>query len=163
MLRLMAVIRCTRLLAVAVIVAGCSSGDSMDGYTSTWRGPDGAPAERGSGPDRTFEVQTLAGSDHCGWENVVFLTVGWPPGTAHDTWAQSRQYIRDENGDIDGAPFLSTFDADIDLPEGALFSGYQNEAVELWFGPDNGDESAYLQLDGRVERWPRARELVGCE
>lgn len=166
-LRPKAVTRCKRLLVVAVVLAGCSSsvlGDvSIDGYTSTWRGPDGAPAVRGSVLDRTFEVQTIAGSDHCGWEDVVFLIVGWPLGTTHDTWAESRQYIRDEDGDIDHPTLLSTFDADVDLPEGARSSGYQNEAGELWFGPDNGDEAAYVQLDGRVERWPRTDELLGCE
>lgn len=158
---------CVRLLAVALVLAGCTSGSSLGGvaterYGSTWQGPSGAPAERGSGPDRTFEVQTIFGADHCGWEDVVFLSVGWPLGTSPETSEQSRQYIRDENRDIESAPLLSTFDAEVDLPDDSWSTGYKNQVLELWFGPDNGDEAVYLKMEERVERWPRAKEHVAC-
>jgi heat shock protein HslJ len=132
----------------------------------TWYGPDGEPAERGEGGDRAFEVTADVGHRHCDWESVVFLSVAWPPGATHESgedFEAVHQYVRDAEGVFSGADWLpDEFDADAELPDGAQDTGYHTDGAELWFGPDDGDRYAYLHTEQGVERWPRAREEVGC-
>ncbi len=57
---------------------------------------------------------------------------------------------------------LGQLDLDAELPADAQSTGYHTEQAELWFGPDRGDQYAYLDTDRGIERWPRAREPIGC-
>jgi hypothetical protein len=135
-------------------------------FTGTWYGPDGDPAERGKGPDRTFEVTAYVGPRHCDWESVVFLSVAWPLGTAYEMDSDvlaTHQYVRDPEGRLSGSEWLpDNLDLDAVLPEGAHNTGYNTDQVELWFGSDDGDQYAYLDTDKGVERWPRSRDQIGC-
>lgn len=42
----------------------------------------------------TDRLSLIRGASHCGWESVLFLTVGWPVGTQIDRY-QLHQYVRD--------------------------------------------------------------------
>jgi heat shock protein HslJ len=135
-------------------------------FIGTWHGPDGEPAERGDGAD-AFEVTAHVGARHCAWESVVFLSVAWPLGTTYHSGEElgrgMRQYIRDPEGVFSGVDWLPhSFDSDVELPDSAQNTGYHTDGAQLWFGPDDGDKYAYLETERGVERWPRAREVVGC-
>lgn len=131
-------------------------------FTAVWHGPDGQPAERGEGPNRSFEVAASEGAPHCNWETAVFLSVGWPLGTSPETAEDMRQYLRDPDGHVADERLLGELDLDVEMPPDAIFSGYANEKVELWLGPDGGNSFAYLKTRDGTERWPRAKEPVAC-
>lgn len=98
-------------------------------------------------------VSDIAGHRHCGWESARLLHVeidGIPV----------RQYLRDPLG-VFRPDRLDSFAGDVELPDNAAFSGYRTEdGRELWFTDD--DRAAYVVTPDGVERWPRARELIGC-
>ncbi|CAN5865644.1 hypothetical protein BH23ACT10_BH23ACT10_37590 [soil metagenome] len=136
-------------------------------FTSVWYGPDGEPAERGRGEDLAFEVTAEVGARHCEWESIVFLAVAWPPGSTWevgDAFPDSVHiYVRDparmfRRGDV----LTDDLELDTELPGNAEQSGYETGAAELWWGPDNGEDYAYVMTDKGVERWPRARKEFGC-
>ena len=136
-------------------------------FIGTWHGPDGEPAERGEGAEEAFEVTAHVGARHCNWESVVFLLVAWPLGATYQSGEEfgrgMRQYLRDPEGVFSGVDWLpDSFDPDAELPDDAQNTGYHTDGAQLWFGPDDGDEYAYLETERGVERWPRAREVFGC-
>ncbi|MGH2996523.1 MAG: hypothetical protein ACRDM9_09420, partial [Gaiellaceae bacterium] len=104
---------------------------------------------------------TFPGRDHCGWGSVVFLHASWPPGTAAEFGADVRQYLRDPDGLLGPEPLLTTFDVDSELPAALKDTGYRRGEVELWLSASRA-EAAFLVRRNRVERWPRARELIAC-
>jgi hypothetical protein len=172
MLRLMVVkprvIVIGSLLAAVAAFAFLSSGPAAGGdrYVGVWTGPNGAPAERGESRDRTFEVASRPMPDHCDWQDAIILQVAWPLGStsAIGDSTEVRGFIRDPEGvlpDVPGA-FRGELDLQAELPEGARRTGYRLDEVELWFGPDDGKEYAYLKRGDDVERWPREFEPIGC-
>jgi len=58
---------------------------------------------------------------------------------------------------------MNDLDLDAPLPDDAAATGYRTERVELWLGADRGDRYVYMRTEHGVERWPRAREPIGCE
>jgi hypothetical protein len=152
---------------LAVLLGACAgapaSGSGAPDVTATWYSDDGSVATRSN---RSFEVHGLRGPEHCQWQSVHFLSVLWPPGRkapgemdASDT----RQYVRDAERKLgSGAQLMGDLDLAARLPADAVNSGYHTESVQLWFGPDEGDQYAYLVTEDRTERWPRAREHVAC-
>lgn len=98
---------------------------------------------------------------------ATVLQVPWPLGSTYATGPDAvpiRHHIRDPQGvlpDVPGA-FRSELIVDAELPPGSTATGYSLGDVALWFGPDGGDEYAYLVRPGGVERWPIEVEPVGC-
>lgn len=139
-------------------------------FLGIWNGPSGEPAERGASQDRTFELSTMRMPDHCDWQEAVVLQVAWPLGTTYANGPDApdapdvREFMRDPQGVLPHRPgaYRSKLDLDSDLPEDATPNGYSIGGVELWFGPDGGEEFAYLVRAGRSERWPREYEEVAC-
>lgn len=136
-------------------------------FLGIWNGPNGEPAERGASRNRTFEVATMRMPDHCDWQEAVVLQVVWPLGTTYAIGPDApevREFVRDPNGvlpDVPGA-YLSELDLEAELPDDARPTGYSMDGVELWFGPDKGEEYAYLVRGQRTERWPREYKEVAC-
>lgn len=134
-------------------------------FTSSWTAPDGAPADRGP---REFEVRAMAGSDHCEWGSVVFLTVAWPPGTTYmggPDAPETRQYVRDAHGDLSGAAerLRGELDLDAELPDAAEDTGYVSAGgAELWINPEKAETHIYVVVEDKVERWPRAEPPIAC-
>jgi hypothetical protein len=100
-------------------------------------------------------IQSFQGAEHCSWTDITFLLVG-PEKTAD--W-----YVRDTSGG-DFSGLLRTTFANVDRPpEGATDTGLRRDGRQLWIGPDK--EAAYLvSLDDAqdVERWPAAKQRIGC-
>jgi DNA-binding response OmpR family regulator len=101
-------------------------------------------------------IQSFQGSEHCSWEDITFLLLG-PKATGD--W-----YLRDAGNNEDFSGLLrTTFSDEATLPEGATDTGWRRGGRQLWIGPDN--EAAYLvSLDDAhdVERWPAAKQRIGC-
>jgi hypothetical protein len=140
---------------LAVGLAGCALPWSSE--TSDWREPWTDPAGNAVSED---VLVSFPGPDHCGWGSLVFLHVGWPPGTAA-ALGDVRQYLRDPDGLLGPEPLLTTFDEDSELPADAEDTGYRHGEVELWLSASR-TEAAFLVRANRVERWARARELIAC-
>ena len=96
----------------------------------------------------------IPGPGHCGWESARMLHL-------EIDGVLASQYLRDPAGVFAGLELLETYDEGVDLPDDATFSGYRtDEGLELWF--TESDRAAYVVTPDGVERWPRAREPIGC-
>jgi hypothetical protein len=124
-------------------------------------GEFGADADFGDGrrawshPDTGHVIRDIAGPQHCDWQTARFMHLLHPDGSL------DRQYVRDPNGVLGGWPLLDTYAEGVELPDDASDSGYRSpEWFELWF--TESDTAAYVVTPDGVERWPRAREPIGC-
>lgn len=97
----------------------------------------------------------IPGSSHCGWESARLLHLSHPDGTL------DRQYVRDPDGVLPAEPLLDRYQENVSLPPDAFDSGYRSaDGLAIWF--TESDLSLYVVGDGVAERWPRAREPIGC-
>lgn len=144
-----------------------TAGDDMAALLpAPWFDPDGQPAERGEGANRTWEVTNRRGVEHCDTQSVLYITVAWPLGTTYtrtESLGSTRQYVRDPEGKIDSELLRGTLELGAELPRDSTNTGYHTDHVELWLGPDGGGRYIYLLHDEQVERLPRAVEPIGCE
>jgi hypothetical protein len=107
-------------------------------------------------------VITLApGPAHCGWEESLFLTVGWPLGEVPFDATDARLYLRDPLG-LHAAVSLAAYAGDVALPADAFDTGYRYGPDALWVSPATADREVFMVRGVIVERWPRAIELLGC-
>lgn len=144
-----------------------AAGDDMSALLpAPWFDAEGRPAERGEGANRTWEVTNRRGVEHCDTQSVLFMTVAWPLGTTYtrtENLGSTRQYVRDPEGRIGSELLRGTLELGAELPRDSTDTGYHTDHVELWLGPDGGDQYIYLLHDEQVERLPRAVEPIGCE
>jgi hypothetical protein len=70
--------------------------------------------------------------------------------------------VRDTSGGDFSGLLRTTYDNVEALPEGATDTGLRRDGRQLWIGPDV--QAAYLvSLDAQdVERWPAAKQRIGC-
>ena len=123
---------------------------------SRWYDPNGEDVSEGSNV-----INAITGPDHCNWESAVMMHVGWPLGHDASDISEARQYLRDPEGLFQNGMLMTTFEANVELPKGATYTGYQTEFMQLWL--DSKDHTAaYLVFDDHVERWPRAQEVIAC-
>ncbi len=59
-----------------------------------------------------------------------------------------------------GAQLLATYGEDVDLPRDADDTGYRHGDRRLWLAADRG--AAFVITSDGVERWPPAKEPIGC-
>jgi len=127
--------------------------------------PIGYPGYAWSRDGRTvspFELNSIAGPDHCGWQSATMLHIGWPPpGTVSTTAAQARQYIRDPRGVMRGS-YRDQLRRNVGLPDDARPTGYRLGAIELYLSPSDQDRWIYVVSPSDRERWPRADPMVAC-
>lgn len=148
-------------LALLSIVAlpGCGFGLAREEAE-----PSGAWSLEGKAVSRD-QVESSAGAEHCGWQQVHFLGLSWPPGRTYDDPRRKRMYVKDPKGVLDFAPYLRQgYKADADLPQDAVDTGYRNSGYALYYSPKVGDAAVYLVSRGdKVESWPKATRPVGCD
>jgi hypothetical protein len=146
-----------------VLLSGCGlfspPKDTVGDYFSppqAYPGPAWEKDDRSIDPE---ELNTVAGPDHCDWQSVVMMHLGWPLGTVARTVEQSRQFIRDPDGSIEG--FRGQLMTSVELPTDARYTGYHLDELELWLSPSEPD-GVYLRIGNDVERWPRADPVIAC-
>ena len=148
-----------RLLAAALIAlapAGCGGGVDWD---RPWLDTDDEQVSE-------LIVSTYhpdPGGDHCEWDSVVLLHLGWPPGTAAEFRSGSeRQYVRDAEGELE-APGRSPLELDSELPPDVEYTGYHSGELQLWISASEATEAVYIVRPEHVERWPRSRRHIFCD
>jgi len=156
------------VLAAVVAIAGCTSTPAeQPGPFSLGVAFDNPPAYPGyqwthnGKAVPTAELGASAGPNHCDWQSATILTIGWPLGTASQSAAHSRSYIRDPNGEM-GGTYKQRLVKDAQLPVAAKATGYKLGSIELYLNPVDQDDSIYLVTPSAVERWPRADPMFGC-
>ena len=100
-------------------------------------------------------IQSFQGAEHCSWTDITFLLVGREQ--------KADWYVRDTSGSDFSELLRTTFANDAALPEGATDTGLRRDGRQLWIAP--GEQAAYLvSLDDAhdVERWPAAKQPIGC-
>ena len=101
------------------------------------------------------KVKSFPGSEHCDWQDITFLYVGMEPD--QDT------YLRDTEGELRQV-LATTFSADSKVPLDARDTGWRDQGRELWLQPGRPDAAYLVSVDDPkdVERWPAAKDGVGC-
>jgi hypothetical protein len=99
-------------------------------------------------PVRTDVITSSVGPGHCGWERTIFLSLG------------DLQYFRDPHGDLEQYTVVP-FHPDIRLPADATDTGFHTDDWHLFTIP-SGRAVFVRTTDGTIERWPGAKEPIGC-
>jgi hypothetical protein len=86
--------------------------------------------------------------------------MGTPVGARTDATAP-RIYVRDPDGYFGDAALQEGFAADVELPPGAIDTGYRQDGTGLWMDPHD-DAFVYLAAASATERWPKATQIFGC-
>jgi hypothetical protein len=145
----------------AVVLPRWTSFRTQD-LVGSWQDSAGHKLPDGTdGPEFPLVVHTIRGSEHCNWQDVIFLDLTWPPGTVHSGPVDDeiRQYIRDPNGKL-ASHVLDPYDPRVSLPPTAAPTGFTRLGNKLFVEPDG---AAYIQRpSGAVERWGRAFDVLAC-
>ena len=103
-------------------------------------------------PDTGEALVEIPGHEHCDWQSIRFLDIALD--------GAPRQYVRDPLSLLPRDALMTTLARDIALPADAESTGYRSGVLELWLTPS--DDAAYIVSPEGVERWPRARQPLGC-
>jgi hypothetical protein len=106
-------------------------------------------------PVPVSEVRAERGPEHCDWQDITFLSLGPDDGDV-------ATYLRDAKGQL-ARWTTTTYDGAAALPNDATATGFRKDGRELWLG--TRPAAAYLlSVDhpSDVERWPAAKESLGC-
>jgi hypothetical protein len=131
---------------------------------SAFDAPPGYPGYHWSRNGQTvgeFELTTIAGPSHCGWQSAAMVFIGWPPGTIAPTSAGSRMYIRDPQG-VYSAKYRDLLVRNATLPADARPTGYRLGLIELYLSPTDQDQGLYVVAPSGAERWPRVDPMGLC-
>ena len=84
------------------------------------------------------------------------MDLGWPPGAPRDM-LESREYIRDPEGQVPGA---DAYRRNVRKPKDAISAGITNGWATIWTSRTLGEDAILVQVGPRFERWPRV--TAGC-
>ena len=143
-----------RRVAYAIIVllfGACSTSSRLE---RSWESADGTAVLASA-------IYTGAGERHCDWQSATFLGLGRASEVEGIGPAHYAEYVRDPN-ELFAREVMGAYVAKVDLPPGAVNTGYSNGQANLWIDPS--DESAvYMEVGGQFERWPRFNVEMGCD
>jgi hypothetical protein len=97
----------------------------------------------------------------CSWDTALFLQVGWPLGTVASTSDATKLFVRDPEG-IFAEAESERFDAQAELPEDAVDTGFRRGTWGLWTAPSLGDKALFLVNGSTVEKWPLLPAVPQC-
>ena len=101
-----------------------------------------------------FELTSIAGPSHCGWQTATMLFLGWPPGSTSLTITQAHVYVRDPQGVL-GSEYRDRLALHATLPADARPTGHRLGSIALFLSPGDQDEAIYVVAPSGAERWPR--------
>ena len=110
-----------------------------------WTDADGRPVP-------TTELTVMSGPEHCGWEDMTFLSLG----------RTDRQptFVRDPDPEL-GGYVTEPYQGHAQLPDDAVDTGLRHEDDRLWLAPDRSRAYVGATPDD-VEVWPRTVQQLGC-
>ena len=130
------------LLSLAFATSACGD-DEAEGPIDGW--------ERDGRAVQESDLNVYVGPAHCEWDDTLVLSLRWPLED-EDAGPGGYSFVRDPEGAM--AEYTDAhFDPDAELPDDAVPTGYENDAVgELWLAADYA--RAYLVDGDTVEAWP---------
>jgi hypothetical protein len=141
------------------------SASTEQGLEGTWLDGNDQPLPNDSPDDQGNVINVYEGADHCQWESVTFMNIGWPVGTLSNARGDWRQYVRDPNGLFDDSALHVGYLSDTSLPSDATDTGYHRGPWHLWVSPAQADDAVFVvNTDtGAIERWGRATPPILCD
>ncbi|MFV2065149.1 MAG: hypothetical protein ACC726_16790, partial [Chloroflexota bacterium] len=94
----------------------------------------------------------------CGWDDALFVDIGWPPGEPRDaTDGLAHRYVRDPARQVPGA---KRYSRRVKRPKDAISTGVTNGYATIWISKKLGEDAILVQVGDRFERWPQSG--AGC-
>jgi hypothetical protein len=147
-------------VVLALSAAACTPGDPRVG---TWYDGDGSPVPDG----RPLVLSVEAGSDHCSWQRVVFMTMAWPLSEPVRGPSMSDPRTRIYVWEPDGAYPLSSLTMKPrevgSMPANARYTGLHRGSWQLWISHSMLDTAVYVTDGETIQAWARVARFVGCE
>jgi hypothetical protein len=151
------------LLAWRIDLVGVRSASPVSTVASAFGVPPAYPGyvwTRDGQRASEFEITTIAGPAHCGWESAAMMFIGWPPPTTAPTADRARQFIRDPLAAVDPR-FREQLRQGVTLPADARSTGFRHGEIEVFVSPSD-DTGIYLVSRFDAERWPRSEPKTLC-
>jgi hypothetical protein len=160
-------------LAVAAVLLGAAwalnvfevrARSPLATVASAFDAPPAYPGYRWSRGGREvsqFEIVSIAGPSHCGWQSATMLNLAWPIGSSARSGDQLRQYVRDPAGEF-GPTLRGRLALNAALPKDAAATGFRLGDIELYLAPSDQDDAIYVVARSGTERWPRANPMQLC-
>jgi hypothetical protein len=108
-----------------------------------------------------FEIVSIAGPSHCGWQSATMLSLAWPIGSVASSGDQLRQYVRDPFG-VFGPALRDRLVLHAKLPVDAAATGFRLGDIAIYLAPSDQDDAIYIVAPSGAERWPRADPMRLC-
>lgn len=100
----------------------------------------------------TTELTVMSGPEHCGWEDMTFLSLG--------RTEREPTFVRDPDPQL-GDYLAEPYEEHAQLPAGAVDTGFRHGDDRLWLAPDRARAYVGASPDD-VEVWPRTVQQLGC-
>jgi hypothetical protein len=165
------------VLMVALMASACapSVGADVPGGGQVCDADPGSPTDLGAEPKdwldyglylrwtdsagclvRIDVISHHRGAEHCGWEEMQFITIGEPIGTsiAVDDLEVLGRYLWDPNGVLPDGPFGTDIER-ADLPDSAYDTGYRRGNDELWLD-DSNDSVMFVINEDDGQAWEKS-------
>jgi hypothetical protein len=104
-------------------------------------------------------VTSYEGPEHCGWQGVIFIEIGYRSGLAQPGLSGGLSFLRDPDGVLSDHA-VAQLEPRVALPPDAVETGWRRDGHELWLAPDG--TAAYIDVGDGLEKWPRTRGVVAC-
>jgi hypothetical protein len=116
---------------------------------------------------RPFVMIVVQGSEHCHWDDQLFLYMSLPLGkeirNPSFLKGNERVFVRlSSTENMLPSDFATAFDADAPLPASAYDTGYHRKGWHLWVAEERMKRAVWLVHGDSVERWPAARTPIVC-
>jgi hypothetical protein len=149
-------------IPVTLVPGTAAATESVEG---TWVDGNGLPLPDGSPGAAGTVLFVFRGAEHCQWQSVTFMHIGWPVGTVSNSVDQWRQYVRDPLGRFDDGALHVGYLGDTSLPSDATDTGYHRGPWRLWVSSSQADEAVFVVNSdtGVVERWGRSSKPILCD
>ena len=121
-------------------------------YVRAWTNAQGCTVRR--------DVLAMREHGDCYPDNIREILMGTPLGQP-TTPETARIYVRDPDGEENGAFSTAPLRRKVDLPPKAQDTGYRFEDMALWIVPDDS-QYVYIVSPNEVEAWPVAQLPYGC-
>jgi len=146
-------------LLIGVLVLGASCGGEQVGQ---WLYRDGSPV-----PNREpFVMQVVRGSDHCSWEEVLFMTMAWPldqPVATYEEWdGRVRTYVWQTDAAYDPKNLATQPSIVTSMPGDTYSTGLHRGGWALWISPAHLDRAVFVTNGDTIQQWAFAEVEPAC-
>lgn len=141
-----------------VVILACSGGSddfSIDEVAGDWAYETDSP--NGGSTYNSVLLYDWPEDEHCDWAPLALLLLDTGDGSSI---ASVMEFVRSEESDPSRAPVSGFVGLNATVPDDAKDTGYTKNGARLYVALDQS--SAWLVVEGHVERWPRQLPVLGC-